>query len=51
MICALIRVSKGVVENLVVAQDTDPVGNDYLLKANPPAWVVPLSWTPDISAG
>jgi hypothetical protein len=38
-VCAHINLSTGLVENMIVAEETCPVEADYLLKANPPSWV------------
>jgi hypothetical protein len=43
--CALINTVTGVVENLVVAKETDVAGDGYILKASPPRWVtIGTSW-------
>ena len=39
MCCALINTATGLVENLIMADESDPVEASYLLEANPPAWV------------
>lgn len=39
--CALINIAEGVVENVIVAEPDEPVGDGYMLVADPPTFVGP----------